>query len=51
MQAGKLQEKFLENAAHHKSKALEEFLAKMGGEIKIVYFPPYTPDLNPIEGQ
>lgn len=42
---------FLENAAHHKSKALKEFLAEMGDQIKIVYVPPYTPDLNPVEGE
>ena len=42
---------FLDNAAYHKSKALKEFLVGMGDQIKIVYFPPYTPDLNPIEGE
>ena len=42
---------FLDNAAYHKSKALEEFLTNIGDEIKIIYFPPYTPDLNPVEGQ
>ena len=42
---------FTDNASIHKSKALMEFLGWMDGRIKIYYFPPYTPELNPIEPQ
>ena len=42
---------FTDNASIHKSKALRRFLDEMGGRIKIYYFPPYTPELNPIEPQ
>ena len=42
---------FLDNATYHKSKILKEFLARMSDQIKIVYFPPYTSDPNPIEGE
>ena len=42
---------FLDNASCHKSRALQKFLESMGGEIRAYYFPPYTPELNPIEVQ
>ena len=38
---------FVGNVAYRRSQGLEEFLAKMGGKIKIVCFSLYTPDLNP----
>lgn len=42
---------FTDNASIHKAKALMRFLDEMDGKIKIYYFPPYTPELNPIELQ
>lgn len=42
---------FLDNASYHKSKTLKKFLEGMEGKIKICYFPPYTPELNPSEVQ
>lgn len=42
---------FLDNASYHKSKAVNECLREMGGDVQIRYFLPYTPELNPIEGQ
>ena len=42
---------FLDNASYHKSGALKEFLKGMAGKIKVYYFPPYTPELNPAEVQ
>ena len=32
-------------------KELSVFLGEMAGRIKIYYFPPHTPELNPIESQ
>ena len=40
---------FLDNAAYHKSKKLKRFLKAMNDEIIVYYFPPYTPELNPVE--
>ena len=41
----------LDNASYHKSGALKEFLKGMDEKIKVYYFPSYTPELNPAEGQ
>ena len=32
-------------------KAVDEFIRSTRGEIRLVYLPPYTPQLNPIEIQ
>ena len=37
----------LDNFSTHKAKALKEYAKKIG--ICLVYLPPYSPDLNPIE--
>ena len=42
---------FLDNTSYHKSGTLQEFLDGMNDEIIICYFPSYTPELNPAEGQ
>ena len=41
----------LDNASCHKSKAVTEFVESTGGAIRLVFLPPYTPQLNPIEMQ
>ncbi|PPE03228.1 transposase [Holospora curviuscula] len=37
----------LDNAAFHQSKAIQKIIKDAG----ILYLPPYSPDLNPIEKQ
>ena len=37
----------LDNASIHKSKKVKEYCKK--NNIYLVYLPPYSPDLNPIE--
>ena len=37
----------LDNASFHKSKEVKEAIEKVG--CKLLYLPPYSPDLNPIE--
>ena len=39
----------MDNASYHKSKALLRELARFGGGVQVVYLPPYSPDLNPVE--
>ena len=41
----------LDNASYHRYKAVDEFIRSTREEIKLVYLPPYTPLLNPIEIQ
>ena len=41
----------LDNASCHRSKAVTEFVDSTDGAIRLVYLPPYTPQLNPIEMQ
>jgi len=41
----------LDNASYHKSKKVMEFVGSCHGDIMPVYLPPYTPELNPTEGQ
>lgn len=38
---------FLDNAGHHKSKDLQDFVKNT--KITLHYLPPYSPNLNPIE--
>jgi transposase len=33
----------------HRSKKVQRYLIKQKGRITIAFFPPYSPDLNPIE--
>ena len=37
----------MDNASFHKSCVVKELIAKAG--CKLLYLPPYSPDLNPIE--
>ena len=41
----------LDNAPGHTSKTLNNFIESMHGKIVLIYLPPYTPQLNPIEPQ
>ena len=41
----------LDNASCHKSAALNDFIKSTHGKIKLIYLPPHTPQLNPIEKQ
>ena len=41
----------MDNASCHRSKAVAEFVESTGGAIRLVFLPPYTPQLNPIEMQ
>ena len=41
----------LDNASCHKSVMVEEFIKSTGGDIVLVFLPPYTPQLNPMEIQ
>lgn len=37
----------IDNASFHHSKQIDEICSEAG--VKLVYLPPYSPDLNPIE--
>jgi transposase len=37
----------MDNAAFHRSKKINELIESVG--CKVIYLPPYSPDLNPIE--
>lgn len=39
----------LDNARFHHAKANKEFLQSVREKIDLLYLPPYSPDLNPIE--
>ena len=39
----------MDNASYHKSKELMENLKKFGGAVRMIYLPPYSPDLNPVK--
>jgi putative transposase len=39
----------LDNASSHKSKKVKAFVEKNKHRIELLYLPPYSPDLNPIE--
>lgn len=40
----------LDNARIHHAKLLEPFLSEMNGRVKLVFLPPYSPQLNIVEG-
>lgn len=40
----------LDNARIHHAKLLEPFLKEMNGRLKLVFLPPYSPQLNIVEG-
>ncbi|MEW6482554.1 MAG: IS630 family transposase [bacterium] len=39
----------LDRASYHRAKSLKPFLAEHQDYLKIVFLPPYSPELNPIE--
>lgn len=39
----------MDNASIHKAKRLMDEIEWMGGDIRIIYQPTYSPDLNPVE--
>ncbi len=41
------QKKIMDNASFHKSSKVKYLIESAGG--KLIYLPPYSPDLNPIE--
>ena len=40
-----------DNAKSHKSKLIQDYLKSTGGDVVLIYLPPHTPQLNPIEIQ
>jgi len=40
----------LDNARIHHAKLLEPFLKEMEGRLKFIFLPPYSPQLNVVEG-
>lgn len=40
----------LDNARAHHAKLLEPFLKKQQGRLNLVFLPPYSPELNVVEG-
>ena len=40
-----------DNARSHKSRLIQKYLKSAGGDVVLIYLPPYTPQLNPIEVQ
>ena len=40
-----------DNARSHKSQLIQEYLESTGSDVVLMYLPPYTPQLNPIEIQ
>jgi transposase len=39
----------LDNVRYHHAKLLKSFLDKNKGRIELIFLPPYSPDLNPME--
>ena len=39
----------LDNAGYHKTQPVQNLLKEYGRFISVVYIPPYSPELNPIE--
>jgi len=42
---------FADNVAYHKSNKVKRYLGSTNGDIVVIHFPSYTPELNPIEVQ
>ncbi len=41
----------LDNASYHKTDTVKNFVKGTGGDVRLIFLPPYTPQLNPIEVQ
>jgi transposase len=39
----------LDNVRYHHAKLLKPFLEKHDQKLELIYLPPYSPDLNPME--
>lgn len=39
----------LDNASYHKSSVVKEYFQSLNKNIKVEFFPPYSPELNPTE--
>lgn len=39
----------LDNASYHKAKELKNFFENLEDKLELLFLPPYSPDLNPIE--
>ena len=42
---------FADNAGYHRSSDVRTEIKKLKGDVVLKYFPAYTPELNPAEGQ
>jgi transposase len=40
---------FVDNASWHKGKIVREFCRERSKTLRLRYFPPYSPELNPVE--
>ncbi len=41
----------LDNASYHRTDTVKDFVNDTKGDIRLIFLPPYTPQLNPIEVQ
>ncbi len=39
----------LDNARYHHAKMNKEFIEKIKSKLELLFLPPYSPELNPIE--
>lgn len=39
----------MDNASSHKSHKVKQFVSKCKDRLELLFLPPYSPDLNPIE--
>ncbi len=42
---------FVDNASYHRATLVREQLTEWNGDVVLKFLPPYTPELNKIEGQ
>ena len=40
----------LDNASYHKTDMVKNFVKGAGEDVRLIFLPPYTPQLSPIEG-
>jgi len=39
----------LDGGSYHRSRPVQEFVASLGGKLRLFFLPPYSPELNPDE--
>lgn len=39
----------LDSGSFHRSRPVEEYVASLGGKLRLFFLPPYAPELNPDE--